>query len=233
MKRQLISFLVSKKGLDPELDYSVWGYPELFFFALEMAGRIIRGLWLKVRVGSAPGLVLCQPRVVIKQGRHIHAGRGLSLQEGVEIVGLSKKGIRFGDRCTVGRFATIRPTNVLFREPGEGLEMGDHSNIGPYSFIGCSGFIKIGSGVMMGPRVTLLAENHNFEDASRPMKEQGVSRSFITIEDDCWLGAGCMITAGVTIGKGSIIAAGAVVTKDVEPYSIVGGVPAKLIRRRK
>jgi acetyltransferase-like isoleucine patch superfamily enzyme len=232
VKQKIIDLLVRKKGLNPDLDYSGWNWPELLFFALELTGRILRGLWLKVRVGSAPGLVLCQPRVVIKQGRHIRAGRGFSLQEGVEIVGLSKRGIRFGHRCTVGRYATIRPTNVLFREPGEGLEMGDHSNIGPYSYIGCSGFIKIGSNVMMGPRVTLIAENHNFDSTETTMKSQGVKREPITIEDDCWLGAGCMITAGVTVGKGSIIAAGAVVTKDVEAYSIVGGIPARLIRKR-
>lgn len=233
MKRKLISFLVSKKGLDPNLDYSGWGWLELAGFVLEMLSRIRRGLWLKVRVGSAPGLVLCQPRVVIKHGRHIHAGPGLSLQEGVEIVGLSRRGIHFGRRCTVGRFATIRPTNVLFREPGEGLVMGDHSNIGPYGWVGCSGFIEIGNRVLIGPRVSLLAENHNFGEEGRPIKEQGVTRGYIRIEDDCWLGSGCMVMSNVTIGRGSIVAAGAVVTKDVEPNSIVGGVPAKLIRKRE
>lgn len=233
MKKKVITWLIRSKGLDPDLDYSDWRWPELFFLGCELANRILRGCWLKIRVGSAPGLVLCQPRVVIKHGRHIRAGSGFSVQEGAEIVGLSRRGVTFGNKCTVGRFATIRPTNVLFREPGEGMKVGDGSNIGPYAFIGCSGWIEIGANVMMGPRVTLLAENHNFESIERPMKEQGVTRSFIRIEDDVWLGAGCSITAGVTIGRGSIVAAGAVVTRDVEPYSVVGGMPAKLIRKRE
>ncbi|MEM6822822.1 MAG: acyltransferase [Verrucomicrobiota bacterium] len=232
MRQTFLDTLIRIKRLDPTLDYSDWKWPELFSLILELGGRILRGMWLKIWMGAAPGLVLCQRGVTIKHGRHIQAGRGLSLQEGVEIVGLSKRGVCLGNKCTIGRYATIRPTNVLFREPGEGLEMGNGSNIGPYSYIGCSGFIRIGDNVMMGPRVTLLAENHVFDDASRPMKEQGVARSFITIEDDCWLGAGCTVTAGVTVGQGSILAAGCVVTKDVAPFSIVGGVPATLIRKR-
>jgi acetyltransferase-like isoleucine patch superfamily enzyme len=65
------------------------------------------------------------------------------------------------------------------------------------------------------------------------MKEQGVTRSFIKIGDDVWLGAGSTVLAGVTVGRGAIIAAGAVVTKDVPSFSIVGGVPAKIIKSRK
>jgi acetyltransferase-like isoleucine patch superfamily enzyme len=232
MRQLFVDALVRKKKLDPALDYSAWGWPELMGLFGELGWRIVRGIWVRLWLGSSRGMVLCQPRVVLKHARHIHAGPGFSLQEGVEIVGLSKRGVRFGDRCTVGRFATIRPTNVLFREPGEGLEVGDGSNIGAYAYIGCSGFIRIGKNVMMGPRVCLLAENHVFGDTDRPMKQQGVVREAITIEDDCWLGAGAMVTAGVTVGRGSIIAAGAVVTKDVEAFSIVGGVPAKLIRSR-
>jgi len=86
--------------------------------------------------------------------------------------------------------------------------------------------------VLMGPRVTLLAENHVFDDLDLPIKEQGVVRSAIHIEDDCWLGAGSTVLAGVTVGHGSVVAAGSVVTKDVPPGSVVAGVPAKLVRSR-
>ena len=65
------------------------------------------------------------------------------------------------------------------------------------------------------------------------IKEQGVKREFVKIEDDCWIAANTVILAGVTIGRGSVIAAGSVVTKDVPPYSIVGGVPANVIKSRK
>ena len=85
----------------------------------------------------------------------------------------------------------------------------------------------------MGPRVNLLAENHNLDDRRRADQEpRRDSRSLIVMEDDCWLGAGSTVLAGVTIGHDSVVAAGAVVTKDVPPYSIVGGVPAQVLRER-
>ncbi len=62
--------------------------------------------------------------------------------------------------------------------------------------------------------------------------KQGVKREFVRIEDDCWIAANTVILAGVTIGKGSVIAAGSVVNKDVPPYSVVAGVPAKVIKSR-
>lgn len=222
----------SKKGIDPA-ELQDWGGPEMLSFSATLARRLIRGRQLRWRLGRADGPVLCERGVRISHPRHIFAGRRLNLEDGCEIVGLSKRGIVFGDRCTVGRLATIRPTNVLLDEPGEGLRMGDHSNIGAYAFIGCSGFIDIGSNVMMGPRVTLLAESHNSASTERPIKEQGVTRSSIRIEDDCWIGAGSQVLPGVTVGRGSIIGAGAVVSRDVPAYSVVAGVPARVIRTRR
>lgn len=96
-----------------------------------------------------------------------------------------------------------------------------------------SGQIKIGNDVRIAPFVQMIAANHRFEDTSHPIKDQGMAPKPITIEDDVWVAGRVIITAGVTIGRGSILAAGAVVTKNVVPWSIVGGVPAKLIRSRK
>jgi acetyltransferase-like isoleucine patch superfamily enzyme/O-antigen/teichoic acid export membrane protein len=92
--------------------------------------------------------------------------------------------------------------------------------------------MKIGDFVMIGPRCLFATMQHGFEDWKKPMIFQKAEEKPIVIEDDVWIGANVTVLGGVTIGKGSVIAAGAVVTKDVEPYSIVGGVPAKLIRYR-
>jgi acetyltransferase-like isoleucine patch superfamily enzyme len=110
--------------------------------------------------------------------------------------------------------------------------MGNNSNIGAYSWIGCSGYIDIGDSVIMGPRVNLLAENHKFKRRDIPIKQQGVERGFIKIEDNCWIGANVTIVSGVTIGTGSVIAAGSIVTKDVPSNSVVAGVPAKIVEPR-
>jgi len=224
-------YLARKKGIAPDRLHE-WGLLEFLSFAWMMKWRLLRGFVVKLRMGKSSGWVLCEKRVRVFHARHLQAGRQFNLEEGCEIVALSKRGVVFGNRCTVGRGAIIRPSNVLLDEPGEGLRVGDYSNIGPLSYIGCSGYIEIGSGVMMGPRVNLMAESHKFDDVSRPMKEQGVARSFIRIEDDVWIGVQVTILSGVTVGRGSIIAAGAVVTKDVPPYSVVAGVPAKVMRTR-
>jgi len=79
--------------------------------------------------------------------------------------------------------------------------------------------------------VQLLAVNHVFDDPSRPMVDQGIVAAGITVEDDVWIGAGAVITDGVRIGRGAVVAAGAVVTSDVPPYTVVGGVPARVLKQ--
>jgi acetyltransferase-like isoleucine patch superfamily enzyme len=227
----MIKLLAKAKGIDESV-LEGWNIASVFGSLFIIAARITRGLFVKVRFGKSSGLLLCERHVRIIHGSYISAGNKLNLEEGCEIVGVSKQGVIFGDRCTVGRYAVIRPSNVLLDEAGEGLRLGNNSNIGAYSYIGCSGYIEIGNNVMMGPRVNLMAEDHNFEQIDIPMKEQGVTRLIIRIEDDVWIGSNVVITAGVTIGTGAIIAAGAVVTKNVAPFSIVGGVPAKVIKMR-
>lgn len=93
---------------------------------------------------------------------------------------------------------------------------------------------QIGDDVMIAPGCCLLTRNHGFDRTDIPMTQQGeTEEQLVVLEDDVWLGRNVLVMPGVRIGKGSIAAAGAVITKDVEPYSIVGGVPAKLIRKRK
>lgn len=110
------------------------------------------------------------------------------------------------------------------------LQLGDRSSVGDFSYL--QGDITIGSDVMMAPRCALIADDHRFDDLSRPMNTQGTNFQKIMIGNDVWIGYGVTILPGVTIGDGAICAAGAVVTKDVQPYSIVGGNPAKLIKMR-
>ena len=93
---------------------------------------------------------------------------------------------------------------------------------------------EIGNYVMIAPGVSILNSTHNFDRTDIPMSCQGSKKNINPIiEDDVWIGRNALIMPGVRIKKGSIIAAGSVVTKDVEEFSIMGGVPAKLIRKRK
>ncbi len=120
--------------------------------------------------------------------------------------------------------------NVYFGR-GENIKIGAHSHINENVFIQGA---KIGSFVMIAPYVSILTKRHQFSNTDIPMILQGESKENIpVIENDVWIGRNAIIMPGVHIGEGSIVAAGAVVTKDVIPYSIVGGVPASLIRMRK
>jgi len=113
--------------------------------------------------------------------------------------------------------------------------------IGPNTYIqsGCIlnafvGSIIIGANCMIAPRCALTPYQHDFTDTGRPMREQPLtSRGDIIIEDDVWLGLNVCVMDSVTIGKGAIVGAGAVVTKDIPPYAIAGGVPARVIRFRE
>ena len=209
-----------------------WSRKDIFISFAMIVPKVVRGLYLKVFLKSSAGLVLIGKATKIFNAGYIITGKNFVVDDFAEVNGLSAKGLVFGDNVTIGKFAQIRPTNQYGGNIGEGLSIGDNSNIGPYSYIGCSGYIEIGKNVMMSPRVGIYAENHNFDRVDIPMKEQGVTKEFVKIEDDCWIASNSIILAGVTIGKGSIIAAGSVVTKDVAPYSIVGGNPAKLIKKR-
>ena len=112
------------------------------------------------------------------------------------------------------------------------LKIGDNSSIGQNSWLLSDG-ITIGNNVMMGPYCIIITSDHATDNLEIPMCQQGFTEvKPVVIEDDVWIGARVIILKGVKIGKGSVIGAGSVVTKDVEPYSIVGGVPAKFIKKR-
>lgn len=182
---------------------------------------------------KSKGLVLVGKGASIRYARHLHAGKDFIIEDYAELNCLAKQKIIIGNRVSIGKFAVVRPSNIYGGDIGEGLKIGNNSNIGPFSYIGCSGYIEIGDNVMISPRVSIYAENHVFDSTDLLMKEQGVRKEFVKIEDDCWIASNSVILAGVTIGKGSVVAAGSVVTKDVPPYSVVGGVPAKIISSRK
>ncbi len=121
--------------------------------------------------------------------------------------------------------------NVLIQGKGK-LEIGNYSSIGQLSIIGVGEHIKIGNNVMIAQCVTIRESNHNFDNKEIPMRYQGANTKPIIIEDDVWIGHGAIILQGVTIKSGSIIAAGAVVTNDIDEFSIVGGIPARVIKSR-
>ena len=159
-----------------------------------------------------------------------------------------------GPRCFIDDYVTIyaRPeaqgrvyleenvhiyrwTVVELGGGGANLKVGRNT----YIQAGCTlnpflGSITIGANCMIAARCAFMPYQHGFADTSLPMREQPLtSKGDIVIEDDVWLGINVSVMDGVTIGQGAIVGAGAVVTKDIPPYSISGGVPARVLRYRK
>lgn len=175
--------------------------------------------------------------IFIGKDVHLHGRKLLTLSSGTtigdhcHIDALSENGIKTGRNVNIGPYSRLEASGTI-SDIGKGIEIGDNTGIGGYAFIGGAGGVKIGTDVIMGQWVSFHPENHVFADPTIPIRLQGVHRQGITIEDDCWIGAKVTFLDGTHVGRGCVIAAGAVVRGTIPPYSIAGGVPARVIRSR-
>ncbi|GAB3897685.1 acyltransferase [Larkinella knui] len=128
----------------------------------------------------------------------------------------------------LGAHSVIEAFSVINNGVGPVL-IGDRCTVGIGSVV--IGPVTIGTDVIIAQHVVVSGLNHSYEDVSRSIREQPVVTRPIVIEDECWIGANVVITAGVTIGRHSVVAGGSVVTRDVPPYSVVGGNPARLLKQ--
>ncbi len=132
------------------------------------------------------------------------------------------------NKFILGRNSTIEDFSTVNNGVGD-LIIGDNTLVGMSNVL--IGPVTIGNNVILAQNVVVSGLNHEYKDISIPIKDQPVTTALITIEDDCWIAANVVITAGVTIGKHSVVAAGSVVTKDVPPYSVAAGNPARIIKQ--
>ncbi|WP_129597537.1 acyltransferase [Anaerophilus nitritogenes] len=140
---------------------------------------------------------------------------------------LYKKLGRYGMNLDIRPYVTIVGTN--------NVEIGDNITIRPYTSIYADNDegkkVIIGNDVLIGPNVYMTVSNHNYQNKNIPIKSQGYTFKDIIICDGAWIGYGAIILPGVIIGKHAVVAAGSVVTKNVPDYTVVGGVPAKVIKK--
>ncbi|MDX2230526.1 MAG: acyltransferase [Leptolyngbyaceae cyanobacterium bins.349] len=143
----------------------------------------------------------------------------------IDTVDVSESKIVIGDRTLISSFAILRTY-------GGTIKIGNSCFVNSFSVLYGHGNLTIGNDCLIGPQVTIVPANYGFQERDIPFRAQPTTMRGITLEDNVWIGAGATILDGCTVGKGAIVAAGAVVTKSVEPYSIVAGVPAKKIATR-
>ena len=199
----------------------------LFGWIPTIIGIGLRGVFYRL-ILHMDGLAAIESRVRLRFADRIKLGHGVYLDEGVYLHACPQ-GIEIGTGTIVMHGAVLHVYN--FRDlKRSGIKIGRDSLIGEYSVIRGQGGVQIGDRVYTSPFTQIIAVNHVFDDPNRPFVEQGITAEGIVIEDDVWLGSGAIITDGVRVGKGAVVAAGAVVTKDVPPHTVVGGVPAKPIK---
>lgn len=231
MNKILGHFISSLKDQKYDIDYS-FTLLDVIFILTSKIFNILRGfIMLKPRLKKSSGLIFMENGVNVEYGRNIVCGKNLYLKAYSSINALSYKGVIIGNNFTLGKYSIIECTGVL-RDVGNSLVIGDNVGMNHYCFIGVRGDIRIGNDVIFGPRVSIFSENHNFADPSKLINEQGVTKGKTIIGNDVWIGANVSIMSNVNIGDGCVIAAGAIVTKDIPPYSIAAGVPAKVIKKR-
>ncbi|MGC8782479.1 MAG: acyltransferase [Anaerolineae bacterium] len=174
------------------------------------------------------GIAAIENGVRLRFASNIRLGRNVYLDQGVYLHACPQ-GIAIGDNTLIMHGAVLHVYN--FRNlPHAFIHIGRDSLIGELNVLRGQGGITIGDRVYTAPLVQILAVNHVFDDPDRPFVEQGITAEGIAIEDDVWIGAGAVITDGVRVGRGAVVAAGAVVTQDVPPHTVVGGVPARVLR---
>ena len=192
-----------------------------------LAGIALRGVFYRL-ILHMEGAAAIENRVRLRFGDWIRLGHGVYLDQNTYLHACPN-GITLGARTIVMHGAILHVYN--FRNmPNSGITVGEDCLIGEYCVIRGQGGVTLGDRVYTSPFTQIIAVNHVFDDPEKPFVEQGITAEGITIEDDVWLGAGAIITDGVTVGRGAVVAAGAVVTKDVPPHTVVGGVPAKIIK---
>lgn len=212
---------------------SVWRYwLEQIVFASavwlpSVVGIAVRAVLYRL-ILQMDGYAAIENGVRLRFASNISLGKGAYLDQGVYLHACPN-GIQIGANTIVMHGAVLHVYN--FRElPNSGIRIGANSLIGEYSVIRGQGGVSIGDRVYTSPFTQIIAVNHVFDDPTRPFIEQGITVEGIVIEDDVWIGSGAVITDGVHVGKGAVIAAGAVVTKDVPPHTVVGGVPARVLK---
>lgn len=193
-------------------------------------GRLRAAIWRKLLRGCGPG-----PRfdrgVRIRNPSKVRIGSNVWLKEGCLLDGRSQRpaGIVIGDNVV------IRAYSYIDAYDGNGhVRIGDRVGIGQFVYIGGNGSVDVGDDAMISGHTYIVSANHIFDaNSDIPYHAQGETRQGVTIGRNAWVAARCVVLDGVSIGEGAVVAAGSVVTRNVDPFTLAAGVPARHLRTLK
>lgn len=183
----------------------------------------------RLNLGSiGPGARIARNIEISGYSKNITIGANVSISSHVSLICHDKY-----SSIEIGSNSLVKPYAMLMTYPGGRIRLGNNCSINPFCVLYGHGGLDIGDNVRIATHCVMIPANHNFDQLDRPITSQGVSKLGIKIGNDVWIGASVTILDGCEIGSGAVIGAGAVVTKNVAPNTVVGGVPAKLIRNRE
>jgi acetyltransferase-like isoleucine patch superfamily enzyme len=227
--KNVIEYIIKKRNPNFQFDPNLNSFALMQFIFIQIFS-ILRGLKLFLFLKNPKGIILGK-NVRFFNLPKIQFGKFLKLGNYVYLSGLGKDGIRIGNNVGIGDFSRIIVSTSL-NDIGSHIKIGNNVGIGEFAYLGGAGGLEIGDECIIGQYLSCHPENHNYENIDISIRHQGVSRKGIKIGRNCWIGSKVTILDGVEIGDGCIIAAGAVVNKSFPANSIIGGVPAKLLKKR-
>lgn len=217
-------------------NYFLVRFEKNYVVSKEVTNRQILAVLLSRITMLARGILRTRKTVFLGRGvrlrnlKNIEFGKACTIEERVQIDGYAKQKVSFGNRVKIGANTKISITSHL-ENFGIGLNIGHDCAIGEYSYLGCSGGVIIGDDVIMGQYVSFHSQNHNYQDKTCKIREQGVNSEGIEIGNNIWVGAKATFLDGCIVSDNSIVASGAVVTGKFSPGVVIGGVPARVIKK--
>jgi acetyltransferase-like isoleucine patch superfamily enzyme len=227
MIKEFIAKIAKKKNQDFAFDEALKD-SVLLYFSIQKLLAMLRS-WRILLSGKKPNFLFLGRGVRFFNLKNIVFGKWVQLEDFVYLSALGKFPIELGDKVRIGAFSRL-VISTSFNNIGSFIRIGDHVGIGEFAYLGGAGGLEIGDDCIIGQYFSCHPENHQFSDSKQLIRFQGVTRKGITIGKNCWIGAKVTILDGVKIGDNCVIAAGAVVTKSMPKGSLIGGVPARVLK---
>lgn len=224
--KQLIEKIIQLRNPDFGFDPDLKGYM-LRSLIVDKGQAVLRTVF-KFPSQLTKGLMLGR-RVRLINRKNIRVGKWVKIEDYAYLNALGTGQLSIGDNSSIGAFSRVI-ISTSYNNIGSHIHIGDNVGIGEYAYLGGGGGLDIGDNCIIGQYLSCHPENHNYQDKTLQIRQQGVNRKGIKIGENCWIGAKVTIADGVEIGQHCVIAAGAVVTSSMPDYSVVGGVPAKILK---
>lgn len=225
--KNIVEKIIQQRNGSFQLDSAVTNRV-LFSLILEKGNYFIRGLRRFLHLKN-PKMLMLGRRVKFFYPSNMVFGKWVKIEDNVYLNALGKGKLRVGNNVGIGANSRVI-ISTSFNNIGSHIKIGDNVGIGEFAYLGGGGGLEIGNNCIIGQYLSCHPENHNFENPEQLIREQGVTRKGIKIGNNCWIGAKVTVLDGVTIGDNCVIAAGAIITKSMPPNSVIGGVPAKVIK---